>query len=160
MTLLDLKKRVPQNIQDRAVPPTAHRPLTGGVVSIGLFWFCFMIFMYNGVYFLWQKFSSRQTVIVNSNTLFLRIYRIIFLRFHQYSTSHRPVFTMVPSIFNRAEDHSGVTTSYCKNREAPKKLVVYLSWPDSSGPPKIRQLVFEIDYERHMLVNHWGKGPL
>ena len=28
------------------------------VVSIGLFWFCFMPFMYNRVCFLWQTFSS------------------------------------------------------------------------------------------------------
>ena len=28
------------------------------VVSVGLFWFSFMSFSYNGVYFLWQTFSS------------------------------------------------------------------------------------------------------
>ena len=41
------------------------------VVSIDLFWFCFVPFSYHEVYFLWQTFSSAQSVIVNSNTLFL-----------------------------------------------------------------------------------------
>ena len=43
------------------------------LVSIGLFWFRFMPFSYTGVYFLWQTFSSAQSVVLNSNTLFLDI---------------------------------------------------------------------------------------
>ena len=40
------------------------------VVSIGLFWFYFMPFSYNGVCFRKQHFQSAQSVIVNSNLCF------------------------------------------------------------------------------------------